>query len=86
MKLKLTGRLDRDLFDQLGALHDQLRACVEHLEFDNTGVLKAVRQQDIDAEFTQESFPHRLLSELAGPDGDPLALQLAYETIQEVRQ
>ena len=86
VKLKLGGRLDRELFEQLGALREQLAACVEHLEFDDTEVLRAVRQDDIDAEFTQDSFPHRLLSELAGPDGDPLALQLAYETIQEVRQ
>jgi len=86
VKLKLGGRLDRELFDQLGSLREQLDACVEHLEFDDTEVLRAVRQDDIDTEFTQDSFPHRLLSELAGPDGNPLALQLAYETIQEARQ
>ena len=85
VKLKLCGRLDRDLFEQLGTLHDQLATCVEHLEFDDTDVLRAVRQDDIDAEFTQDSFPHRLLSELGGPAGDPLALQLAYEMIQEAR-
>ena len=36
----------------------------------------------IDREFTQDSFPHRLLTELARSDEDVEALQIGYEMIQ----
>ena len=40
----------------------------------------------IDREFTQDSFPYRLLTELARSDEDAEALQIGYEMIQEVKE
>ena len=41
--------------------------------------------KDIDTEFREGSFPHRLLTELSKEE-DSLALQIAYNLIQEVRR
>ena len=86
VKLKLQGRLDRESFDQVPALHNTLQSCVRHLEVDSSELLRAVRQTDIDAEFTESSFPHRLLSALAQSDEDLFALQIAYDLVKEARQ
>jgi predicted RNase H-like nuclease (RuvC/YqgF family) len=40
--------------------------------------------EDIDRAFSKESFPHRLLSELAQEARDREALQAAFELIQEI--
>lgn len=85
VKLKLQGRLDGESFTELAAFIERLEDCVEHLEVDQDELLKAVRQADIDAEFTEGSFPHRLLSELARSDEDQFALQLAYDLVKEAK-
>jgi exonuclease SbcD len=85
VKLRLTGRLRGDLFDGLASLHKELEKSVLYLKANVSGVLREIRWTDIDREFTEKSFPHRLLAELAESDHDLLALQLAYELIQEAR-
>ena len=40
----------------------------------------------IDREFTQDSFPHKLLTELTDGEENAEALQIAYEMIQEVKE
>jgi hypothetical protein len=40
-----------------------------------------VTQEEIDREFTEGSFPHRLLSQLANQSDAPEALQIAYELL-----
>jgi exonuclease SbcD len=85
VKLQLTGRLRGDLFDGLASLHKELEKSVLYLKANVSGVLREIRWTDIDREFTEKSFPHRLLAELAESDHDLLALQLAYELIQEAR-
>jgi DNA repair exonuclease SbcCD nuclease subunit len=86
VKLKLQGRLNGELFDQVTALQKTLENCVRHLEIDSSELLRVVQQADIDAEFTQNSFPHRLLSTLAQSDEDLLALQIAYDLVKEAKQ
>jgi DNA repair protein SbcD/Mre11 len=85
VKLKLQGRLDGESFNELAAFIERFEDCVDHLEVDRDELLKAVRQADIDAEFTEGSFPHRLLSELARSDEDEFALQLAYDLVKEAK-
>ena len=86
VKLKLQGRLDGELFDQVMALRNTLQNCVRYLEVDSFGLLRVVDQADVDAEFTENSFPHRLLSALAQSAEDLPALQIAYDLVKEAKQ
>jgi DNA repair protein SbcD/Mre11 len=79
VKVLFTGRLESDLRKDLVNRLDRLRNHVLHLEFDTSGVMQRIQQTDIDSEFTEGSFPHKLLSQLAVDNQDQLALQLAYE-------
>lgn len=85
VKLKLQGRLDSEALAQLKTLEPELGKLVSYLEFNADEVLRAVRQEDLDAEFTEGSFPHQLLSELAKNESDQFALQLAYDLVREAR-
>lgn len=53
---------------------------------DDSTVAVEITPDVIDQEFTQDSFPHRLLTELARLDEDAEALQIGYEMIQEVKE
>ncbi|TWU09948.1 metallophosphoesterase family protein [Allorhodopirellula heiligendammensis] len=85
VKLKLQGRLDNEALEQLKTLESELGELVSYLEFNADEVLRVVRQEDLDAEFTEGSFPHQLLSELAHDESDQFALQMAYDLVREAR-
>ena len=59
---------------------------VFYLQWDDSDVAIEITPDVIDHEFTQDSFPHRLLTELAHSDEDAEALQISYEMIQEVKE
>jgi len=85
VKLELVGRLEGELFAQLPTRIQGLETCVLHLETCTSGLLRLIQQNDIDREFTEGSFPHRLLSELSKDPEDQLALQIAHEMVDEAR-
>jgi DNA repair protein SbcD/Mre11 len=85
VKLALKGRIPGELFDQRGALLEELNHNVLYLEPDFTELFRRITSEDVNREFTEGSFPHRLLTHLVQADGDPRALQIAYDLIQEVR-
>jgi DNA repair protein SbcD/Mre11 len=85
VKIALKGRLPAELFDQRGTLLEALKQSVLHLEPDFTELFRRITAEDVDREFTEGSFPHRLLNRLVQGGGDPRALQLAYDLIEEVR-
>ncbi len=85
VKLALKGRLPAELFEQRGTLLEELRQSVLYLEADFSELFRRITAEDVDREFTEGSFPHRLLTRLVEAGGDPRALQLAYDLIQEVR-
>ena len=85
VKLTLKGRLPGELFAQQGALLEELKDTVLHLEPDFTELFRRITSEDVDREFTEGSFPHRLLTRLVLAGGDPRVLQWAYDLIQEVR-
>ncbi|MBM3298693.1 MAG: hypothetical protein FJY85_01920 [Deltaproteobacteria bacterium] len=85
VKLMLRGRLPGELFDQRAELLAELRRGVLHLEEDLSDLFRIITLEDIDREFTQGSFPHRLLTQLAQVRQSPLTLQMAYDLIREVR-
>ena len=85
VKVALSGRLPGDLFDTRGEWLEALRKNALYLEDDLTGLIKEIRYADIEREFTKESFPFRLLSGLAGEDGDPESLQIAWYLVKEAK-
>ncbi len=85
VKLRLTGRVPAELFEARGELLASLQECALYLEGDLSDLLKEIREADIARGFTEGSFPARLLNGLAGEDGDPEALQMAWELIKEVQ-
>jgi DNA repair protein SbcD/Mre11 len=85
LKLKLSGRLPKDIIDQLTELRKFLEDRVLSLEFDDAGVAELITDEDINRTFAERSFPHALLKKLTD-DNDQEALQLAYELLLEEKQ
>ncbi len=86
LKLKLKGRLPRDEYNSLRELKEEIENQLFHLqEWDDSEVTEEITLDAIDSEFTQESFPHKLLSKLAEEE-DFESLQIAYDLIQKVRE
>ena len=85
VKLRIVGRVPTEFFEARGDLLASLRQQVLYLEDDLSGLLREIRTADIEHEFTEESFPFRLLKGLAGESGDPEALQIAWELVKEAQ-
>ena len=86
VKLALRGKVPAEIYEERQVVIDELRGRVLYLEADLSEVMQKITQKEIDAEFSEGSFPHRVLSSLALEPRDSLALQLAYELIQEARR
>lgn len=84
VKLRVTGRLPKDPYAERSAVWDEIRDTVLYLDVDDIDLLQRITREDIDREFTDGSFPHKLLTEIA-EDDNPLSLQIAYELVNEVR-
>ncbi|RPJ04576.1 MAG: DNA repair exonuclease [Deltaproteobacteria bacterium] len=85
VKLKLRGRAPGRIHDELSLLLQEWKDCVLHLEVDLSEMLREITPDDIDREFTEGSFPHRLLRKLAREQENPNSLQMAYQLIREVK-
>ena len=86
VKLKLKVLLPRESYAELNSVKSVIKDHVFYLDWDDNDVDEEITSDVIDREFTQDSFPHRLLSELARNEEDAEALQMAYEMIQEVKE
>ena len=86
LKLKLKGRLPREVHGRLKEIRDGLEAQLLYLQLNDHEVAVEITADDIDREFTQDSFPHRLLSELGQKEEDSEALQIAYSMLKEVQR
>ncbi len=85
VKLKLIGRVPAEVYETRAEFLERLRNRVLYLEADLSELLREIRQEDIDREFTEGSFPHRLLTELTAQQEDALALQMAYELVRAAK-
>jgi len=85
LKVRLSGSLPKDDFTNLQEVRKALKERLLYLEWDGDEVSEQITTDVINAEFTEESFPHRLLMELFGT-GDREALQMAYNLIGEVKE
>jgi DNA repair exonuclease SbcCD nuclease subunit len=82
LKLKVRGSLPGDDYHRLAEAKDEIRKKILHLIFDDE-VTEEITIERINQEFTEGSFPHRLLRALAQ---EPEALQLAHQLITEVQR
>jgi exonuclease SbcD len=87
VKLSLGGRVPREHAPSVASLEEEIAKAVFflHRPVDVTGLREEITGEDIAREFTDHSFPHRLLSTLSDA-GDHEALQIAYEMIREARR
>lgn len=86
LKLTISGSLPRNEHYRIAEAIARLRDQLFYLEEDCSSVRPNITADDIDKEYPEGSFPHRLLSELAKEDETGLALQTAYELLAEVKQ
>jgi DNA repair exonuclease SbcCD nuclease subunit len=85
LKLKLKGRLPEEEHKKLGLIRETLEKNLSLFQFDSTAVTIKITPDVIDKEFTEHSFPYRLLKQLAEED-DFEALQAAYELVRETQK
>jgi DNA repair exonuclease SbcCD nuclease subunit len=86
LKMILTGRLPPDSYERLGQLEAAIAKSVFELRWDDSAVTRQITVSDIDATYTEGSFPHCLLRTLAQSDDDFEALQKAHEIVEELRR
>lgn len=82
LKLKLQGRLPEEEYKKLNSIYKNLEKNLTFVDIDSTGITIRITPDVIDKEFTEGSFPYRLLRKLAETQ-DFEALQIAYELIRE---
>ncbi len=85
LKLKLDGRLPEEEYEKLGSIYNTLEKNLAFVHIDSTGVTIRITPEVIDKEFTEDSFPYRLLKQLSEKQ-DFEALQIAYELIREAQR
>jgi hypothetical protein len=86
VKVRISGCLDSDAIAELDTVLDRVTNQVLDLrEVDRSGLVLAIQREDLDRQFTEDSFPHQLLSALVEDEADRLALQLARELIEEAK-
>ena len=85
LKLKMKGRLPEEGYKKLSLISDDLEKKLAFFQFDPTEVTIKITTDVIDREFTEQSFPYRLLKGLAEAQ-DFEALQIAYEFIRETQR
>jgi exonuclease SbcD len=85
LKLKLQGRLPEEEYKKLSSIYKRLEKNLTFVDIDSTGVTIKITSDVIDKEFTEDSFPYRLLKQLA-ENQDFEALQIAYELIRETQR
>ena len=86
LKLKLKGRLPREAYDRLPKVRENLNRNLFYLQWDSGNLIENITFTQIDREFTEGSFPHRLLTTLARDERGAEALQVAYRLLQGVRR
>ena len=83
VRLNLKGRIEEELYGKKEDFYKDLKDKLAYLLVDDNELKIKITKEVINDEFTPDSFPHQLLSEL---EDDEKALQLAYEFIREVKE
>jgi DNA repair protein SbcD/Mre11 len=83
LKLKMFGRLSKDEYNYLPELRKMLDNQLFHLILNVDALMEEITQETINQEFTEGSFPHKMLNELVH---DSEALQIAYDIMREIKK
>jgi hypothetical protein len=83
LRLRLTGRVTREILSRIGPLGARLAERLMHLDLHTEDLRETITREAIDREYPVGSFPHALLSQLA-EEGEQEALQIAHELLQEL--
>ena len=86
LKLKLKGRLSLEAYDRLPGIRETLNRNIFYLQWDSGDLTEEITPAMVNREFTQDSFPHRLLTTLSRDERDAEVLQVAYRLLKEARQ
>lgn len=85
LKLFVQGRLLREEIDAYREVIKQLESHMFYLEVDSSELSEKITKENIDNEFAEASFAHRLLTELTKDDQHPESIQIAYDLIKEMK-
>lgn len=83
LRLKISGMLDRDLYEVKNEKYDELKNYLAYLNVVDDELKIRLTKKDIGDYFIEGSFPHKMLSKLGN---DEEALQIAFEMIEESRR
>ena len=83
LRLRLKGRVTREILSRIGPLRARMAEHLMHLELRTEDLRETITREAIDREYPVGSFPHSLLSQLAEED-EQEALQIAHELLQEL--
>ena len=85
LRLTLRGRLEAEQLTELRRRLGEAEKSYLYTSVDDGGLLARISEEDVESEFTEGSFPYRLLKQLIA-DKDYEALQTAYALLQEQRR
>jgi DNA repair exonuclease SbcCD nuclease subunit len=83
LKLKISGRIRKDDYKNLPKLRKILGSQLFHLILNEDGLTEEITLEAINQEFSEGSFPHKILNELAH---DSESLQIAYDIMREIKK
>jgi DNA repair exonuclease SbcCD nuclease subunit len=81
-RLVLSGRVTSDIYNSRQKFYNELGEKLACFIIDDSELGMKITINDIEKEFTKDSFPHRILAELSDDDD---VLQVAYELIKGVK-
>ncbi len=84
LRMRLSGRVPREVRSGLGAVQARLAARLLHLDLRADQLREEITRKEIDAEYSAGSFPHALLLRLL-ESGDQEALEMAHSLLQETK-
>ena len=85
LRLKLSGRISGGQLVELRQVLREAEKSIFFLQIDDSLLLERISEQTVEAEFTEGSFPYRLLKNLIAVE-DFEALQTAYALLQEQKR
>jgi exonuclease SbcD len=85
LRLKLSGRLEAEQLFELRRHLAEAEKSFFYAQIDDSGLLERISEQNVEAEFTEKSFPYRLLKQLIA-NKDFEALQTAYALLKEQKR
>lgn len=81
-KIKLYGKVEEELFSQIGDAENTIRKHCKYLVIDTEQLKRKISMEVVNKEFAEHSFPYRLLESLESSED---SFEFAYDLIKEVQ-